>query len=185
MNSDNEIDKREDGLAHANKELFISLFQADKKRLYAYIFAFVANHAIADDIFQETSLTLWSEFSKFIPDSDFSKWSNAIAFNRIRSHRRKDKKYILGFSDEMVEVLSDSLDKKKNAEKQWTALNHCRSLLRQADQQLYEDFYVKNMKAKDMAEDSGRSIFAIRKGIHKLRKKLFDCVERKKSENQL
>jgi RNA polymerase sigma-70 factor (ECF subfamily) len=163
-------------------ELFVSLFEADKSRLYAYIFAYMMNHAAADDIFQETSMALWREFDKFTPGTNFSKWANGIAFNRVRVFRRKNKNYALGLSEELMESLTQTISEESNVETRWTALQQCRSQLRTADQELYDDFYKKNLKAQEVADQSGRSIFAIRKAIHKLRKKLFDCVDRKKSE---
>lgn len=79
-------------------EEFGTLLNADKNRLYAYIFAFVADRTIADDVFQETCLTLWQEFEKFERGTNFSKWANVIAFNRIRHYRYAQKKYQLGLS---------------------------------------------------------------------------------------
>ena len=72
---------------------FSQLFEADKNRLYAYIYAYVLDGSAADDIFQETSMTLWREFNKFELGTNFSKWANGIAFNRIRVFRRNNKKY--------------------------------------------------------------------------------------------
>ncbi|WP_420933485.1 sigma factor [Alteromonas sp. A081] len=70
-----------------NAEGFERLFDANKNRLYRYVYASVWDTSAADDIFQETSLTLWNEFSKFEPGSNFSKWATCIAFNRIRAFK--------------------------------------------------------------------------------------------------
>lgn len=175
-------ENKQESLTFKDRELFVSLYEEDRKRLYAYIFAIVANKAAADDIFQETSLTLWQEFSRFIPGTDFSKWANGIAYNRIRTYQRKDRKYS-GFSEGMMELLVDSSDsEEKEDEKNWRILQECRTGLPDHSKKLYDDFYVKNCRAQEVADESGRSIFAIRKAIHKLRKKLFDCVDNKKEK---
>jgi RNA polymerase sigma-70 factor (ECF subfamily) len=166
-------------LVQKSPELFTNLFEADRKRLYAYIFAFVTNAAAADDIFQETSMVLWREFEKFTPGTNFSKWANGIAFNRIREYRRANKKKMIGLSEEVLEALVEVQNQEQEKEKKWQVLQICRAALPDHIQNLYEDFYVKNLKAQEIAEQSGRSIFAIRKSIHKLRKVLFDCVEQK------
>lgn len=169
--------------------LFAQLFEADKNRLYAYIFAYVADSAAADDIFQETSLTLWREFEKFEPDTSFSKWANGIAFNRIRVYRRSQQKYTLGLSDDFLKEFSETIaiveSRIEPQSYKWQHLQHCSGLLTPALQKIYQAFYVNNLKAKDVAEDTGRSITAIRKSVHKLRKKLFDCVEHKVREGGL
>jgi RNA polymerase sigma-70 factor, ECF subfamily len=185
MTTDQQIVKSTSSLAQADPELFIALFEADRNRLYAYIFAYMMDHTATDDIFQETSMTLWREFSKFELGTSFSKWANVIAFNRIRVYRRNNNKLALGLSDELMVSLTETISKEDYSETRWVALQECRTHLRDEDQQLYEAFYVKNLKAQEVAAESGRSIFAIRKAIHKLRKKLFDCVDRKKREGLL
>jgi RNA polymerase sigma-70 factor (ECF subfamily) len=183
MTSDKELSKSNQEVISADKELFVSLFEADRKRLYAYIYAYVANKTAADEIFQETSLILWRKFTEFEPGTSFSKWGNAIAFYQVKSYRHKEKKHSVGFSPILLDSLAESAPLDDNNESKWQILNDCRSDLPDHTKQLYEDFYVKNQKAQEVAEESGRSIFAIRKAIHKLRKKLFDCVGFKKHES--
>ncbi|MCM8535946.1 MAG: sigma-70 family RNA polymerase sigma factor [Lentisphaeraceae bacterium] len=180
MTSENQIEKVQASLEQQRPELFVSLFESDRNRLYSYIFAFMADSVAADDIFQETSMVLWREFSKFTIGTNFSKWANGIAFNRIREYRRKNKKYAVGFSEEMLESLVEVAEKDVDEDSKWSVLQACRKNLAEHTHKLYEDFYVQNLKAQQIADKTGRSIFAIRKAIHKLRKKLFDCVEEKK-----
>jgi DNA-directed RNA polymerase specialized sigma24 family protein len=68
---------------------FVHLFNQDKNRLYAYIYALVTERAAADDIFQETCIALWKDFHKFEIGTSFSKWANGIAFNRVYEFRWK------------------------------------------------------------------------------------------------
>lgn len=175
--------------ADANRaQQFSKLFEADKNRLYRYIFASVWDNSAADDIFQETSLTLWNEFSKFERGSDFSKWATCIAFNRIRAYKRKQNKYQLGLEDDLLQEFSNNLSiLEENAvaqEVKWRHLERCYSLLSPPMQEIYQYFYNQNLMAQEIADQSGRSIYAIRKAIHKLRKKLFDCVETKISGDE-
>ena len=157
-------------------------FIAQRHSLNAFIYGMIRDSSVADDIFQETSMTLWREFSNFELGSNFSKWANGIAFNRVRVYRRKNKNYSLGLSEDLMQSISETISKEDYSESRWDALQECRTHLRDEDKELYEAFYIKNLKAQQVADESGRSIFAIRKAIHKLRKKLFDCVDRKKRE---
>ncbi|KMT67093.1 extracytoplasmic function alternative sigma factor [Catenovulum maritimum] len=165
---------------------FGQLFEADRNRLYTYIYAFVSNHSAADDIFQETCLVLWREFDKFEIGTEFSKWANVIAFNRVRHYRQAQKKYQLGLSDDFIEEFSQNITITENQtvtqEEKWRYLEHCCSLLSEPLKKIYQNFYVDKLSAKDLAETTGRSIHAIRKSVFKLRKKLFDCVEQKLRE---
>lgn len=169
-----------------NTSLFGELFEADKNRLYAYIYAFVSNQAIADDVFQETCLTLWKEFDQFKPGTNFSHWANKIAFNRVLTFRNKQKKYLLGFDDEFFEEFSGTVEliesKAASQEKKWRYLEQCRALLSSPLQAVYQHFYVENATAQQIADNSGRSIHAIKKSVHKLRKQLFGCIDKKIEE---
>ena len=142
----------------------------------------------ADDIFQETSMTLWREFETFELNTNFSKWANGIAFNRVRVYRRNNKHLVLGLSDELMDAIDNVTSKDEHLTSnshRWDVSQDCRAQLRVEEQQIYDSFYVKNLKAQAVADETGRSIFAIRKVVHKLRKKLFDCVDRKKGEELL
>ena len=164
---------------------FILLFEADRRRIYAYIYAFVMDPDIADEIFQETSVLLWRDFEKFEPGSNFSKWANGIVFNRVRSYRRKEKKHQLCLSDEVIGELAGQISYSDNSEKRWQALQACLATLTPSLQQVYTDFYVKNSTANELAKTTGRSVSWIRKAVQKLRKKLVDCVDRKQREGQV
>lgn len=170
-----------------HSSLFGQLFEADKKRLYAYIFAYMQEKPATDDIFQECCLTLWKEFEQFEPDTNFSKWANSIAFNRIQAFRRTDQRYELGRSDDFLQEFSQNLETIESLalpqEQKWLYLERCCSLLPPPLQNIYHSFYKNNQTAQEIADTSGRSIRAIRKAVHKLRKRLFDCVEEKIEES--
>lgn len=165
--------------------VFVELYEADKDRLYAYIYAFVLDHAAADDIFQETSLTLWREFERFELGTSFAKWANGVAFNRIRNVMRVNKKYLFDVDDSLLEEFYqnrtvDGIQAAENIDK-WWHLQDCTSLLPAPLKNIYRSFYIDNLKAKEIAEQTGRSIHGVRKSIHKLRKLLFDCIESKQA----
>lgn len=163
---------------------FVELFEADKNRLYAYIYAYMMDRAAADDIFQETCMVLWKDFEKFELGTNFSKWANGIAFNRVREHRYANKKYSIGLSDDFLEefcqdIAATDLKQVTKQEKKWFYLEECCLHLSTPLLHIYQNFYVKNMKAQEIADKTGRSIYAIRKAIRKLRQKLHDCVNDK------
>ncbi|WAJ71696.1 sigma-70 family RNA polymerase sigma factor [Catenovulum adriaticum] len=177
----NLVNKNNKAIENTSQQ-FIQLFEADRKRIYAYIYAYVMDKSAADDIFQETSIILWREFEKFEPHTSFSKWANGIVFNRVRVYRRQNNKLSYGLSESLMNEIADAGTFDSSSEQRWNILESCRAQLLAADQILYENFYLKNLKAQEIADKTGRSIFAIRKSVHKLRKKLFDCVDRKKHE---
>lgn len=183
--SNTDLAKKNTSAQTTLSDSFISLFEADRRRIYAYIYAFVMDTDAADEIFQETSVLLWRDFENFEANSNFSKWANGIVFNRVRSYRRKEKKHTLCLSDEVIGELADKISPSDSSEKRWQALQSCRQQLTPILQQLYTDFYVNNATATEIAKTTERSVFAIRKSVQKLRKTLFDCIDRKQREDQV
>jgi len=47
----------------ANPREFIRLLMENERRIYAYIRTLIGNNADAEDVLQETSITLWDKFS--------------------------------------------------------------------------------------------------------------------------
>ena len=177
----------ENSLEHTRTQEFLDLYQEDRKRLYAYIFAIVADPNAADDIFQESSMVLWREFHKFQSGTNFSKWTNAIAYNRILEHWARNKKQRKYFDDsqvEKLELLSEQITGMQDVlNSRWDTLQTCVKKLREVDQTLFNNFYTNQMTAQQLADKVGRSIFAIRKSIHKIRKKLFECVDKNRNND--
>jgi len=58
---------------------FTRLLAKHEREMHLFIFSLTPNWADADEILQETNITLWQEFGKFQPGSDFGKWARTIA----------------------------------------------------------------------------------------------------------
>lgn len=160
---------------------FVRLFARSHNRILGFVLAFVHDRAAAEEVFQETSLILWRDFDKFRPEEDFLRWANGISFNQIRRWRRmrrRDRGLI--FSDAMLEQLaSDHQAMVTELDRRAVALAECLAKLREPDRKLVESYYGQGATARDVAAVSGRSIFAIRKAIHRIRGVLLECVDRR------
>ena len=65
----------------ANTDEFVRLFSLYAKSVYSYIHVLVPTHADAEDLFQETSRTMWQKFGQYGPgpDEGFRAWALRIA----------------------------------------------------------------------------------------------------------
>ncbi|GFD68585.1 DNA-directed RNA polymerase sigma-70 factor [Tenacibaculum sp. KUL152] len=161
---------------------FLSLFLPQKQRIYGYIFALVQNPTVADDVFQDVSGILWQEFNSFIPGSSFAKWSNAIVYNCVRTYRHKNKRYVVGLNEDTFEQLTKTIDDHDLTDSKWAVIQSCLSKLTASAYRVYHGFYIENLSAYDIAKQSGRSIYGVRKSLMLVRKVLFECVEEKNAE---
>lgn len=165
-------------LSASQRAYFLECLEKDQRRLYAYIYAFLSDPHACDDVFQETCVTLWRDFFNFTPGTNFSKWANGIAFNRIRNYRKKHKNTVVGFSEEFLECLEAKMGSEAEVQHQrWNTLKKCREKLSDKQKQVYQHFYVENSTAEQVATTLGRSVHAIRKSVAQIRKSLFDCVD--------
>ena len=163
-------------------DYFLSLFLPERARIYGYIFALVQNQSVADDVFQDVSVVLWKEINSFTPGSSFTKWSNAIVYNCVRTYRQKNKRYLVGLEDDTFEQLTRMFDDQVQTDKKWSLVQSCLSKLTAHAYRVYHGFYIENLSADDIAKRSGRSIYGVRKSLMLLRKTLFECVEKKSVE---
>ncbi len=158
---------------------FLRRFEGERHRLYGYIVACVASREGADDVFQESSLALWREFDRFRPGTDFWSWAKTVALNRVREFRRRNRRDPLILGEAVQEALVRDRDAmQEELDRRWGVLSSCLEKLRAPDRELFETFYRDERTAQEAADREGRSVFAVRKAIHRIRRALFDCVDR-------
>ena len=101
---------------------FSELFEQHGRTIYGHIRTLVPNASDADEVFQETSVTLWQKFDQYRPEADFRAWACRIAYykvlklrdRQIRSPRLFSPEFLDLVSEEMI-VMSDVLDARTEA----------------------------------------------------------------------
>ena len=183
--SNDIVTKESESAISGDEQLFLGLFTTHRYAIYAYILAITGHKDSADDVFQETSIFLWKEFHRFEPGTNFLSWAKAVAYNRVREYRRKRSNDKLVFTDNLMDSLEQESENLHDVfEQRWSVLSSCVGGMSEKNISLFKDFYAKKMTAQQLADELGRSIFAIRKSIHKIRKFLFDCVDKKQGEEE-
>lgn len=163
-------------------EAFFRLFSRDDRKVFGYILALVLDVAAAEDIFQETCVILWKEFPHFEQDRSFLNWANGIAFNQVRKYRRKYQNKRLIFSDSLVtELAEDVSNMVEDLSQRQLALTQCLQKLGDRERELIDAYYGDQETAATVADRWKCSSHAIYKTIKKIRKALFDCVNRRLS----
>jgi len=157
---------------------FVLLFAQHHNRILAFILTFVHHRADADEVFQETSVVLWRKFRDYDPQRDFVPWANAIAYNVIRSYRRKKVRERNWFSESLLDELADAqLEVDAELSARQRAMMGCIDKLRPQDRELLEIYYGTTNTADWVADRVGRSVHAVYKAIKRIRRTLFACIE--------
>jgi len=161
-----------------DSEAFIELITGAQTPLYGYIVSLCHDHAAAKDILQETNLTLWRKAETFEAGTHFTAWACKIAYFHVLNHRRKLKREVLIFDDDVFDYLAERQEERAGLlETHGDALRQCLRKLPADHQQLIERRYQSGGSVKRIAEEDGKTEGAISQALFRIRALLQRCVE--------
>lgn len=164
------------------EEQFLRLFMQHHLKVLAYIRALVEDQTATNDIYQETSLALWRNFSTFRQEEDFAPWALSVARNQVLKYWRTARRDRHVFSSEFLENLSfEAMSLTEEMEDRQRALDECVSHLSQKQHQLIRLFYGERQSAGEIAKQWGRSVHTVYKALRTMRHFLQECVEQRLS----
>ena len=163
----------------ASQKLFLTLFLEHQADIRALVAALVAERARREDVFQEIAITLWQELGKFDRSRSFRAWARGVAANKILQERRKDRRFPLAFSPEVIERILNTFQARDSAaiSLRERGLQHCRNKLPERSQQLLQRHYEKRESCIAIAKDTERSLEAVYQSLSRIRKQLAGCIE--------
>jgi RNA polymerase sigma-70 factor (ECF subfamily) len=161
------------------RERFLRNFLANQHRIYRYIASLVPQDCDAEDLFQQTCLTLWEKIDTYDPHQDFTRWACGIAHNHVRNYHRKSSRRPL-FDDELLAQLADRrLSELSYYDQLSAALADCLNRLSPWQRQLIEQCYRSGATMKDVAGQRGCTPNVLYKQLRQLRGLLHDCMIRR------
>lgn len=159
---------------------FLRLFLQNERRVYAYILALLPHRADADDVLQETSLTMWDKFDPAAPPAEFVAWARRVAYHKVLDHYKKSKRagarLGLIFVRRLAETAGDPTGELRLDDRR-DALNGCIEKLPAPDRDLLTRRFGDGATTQSTAEQLGRSVDAVYKALAKVREALFQCVQ--------
>lgn len=168
----------------SNDEAFVSLLITNQNRIFRFLMTLVPRREDAEDLFQQTSLTLWRSREKYDPAAgDFTSWACAIAHNHVRNFRRKEMTRRNILSEEIERMLIETRAVHSSLMEEWhRALGQCMQRLTPHQRTIVEDCYGGENKIKDAASGTGRTPNALYKILRGIRSLLHDCIRKSVTE---
>jgi RNA polymerase sigma-70 factor (ECF subfamily) len=159
---------------------FVERFVRSQDRIYAYVAMLLPNRADAEEVFQQTSLILWKKWLQFDPNRDFVRWACGMAHNEVRNFLRKHHNPGRVYLSEQVlaEVAQVRLDFQDVLEARRYALRGCLDRLEQDKRELLERCYAGKDSIKTVAEELGQRPNMLYMTLKRLRRALFECINR-------
>jgi RNA polymerase sigma-70 factor (ECF subfamily) len=165
---------------HEGRDAFARLFAQHDRWLFAYLVSLLGNSAHAEEVFQEVCVVLWREYEKFQLGTDFVRWVSVIAHNQVHRFRRQQRRVGPQLSDAAVDLLAqDAVERAGLLESRRDALRNCLDKLSSKDRQLVQHCYSDSrVTFKKVAEILGRPVNTVYKALNRIRKALYECIER-------
>jgi RNA polymerase sigma-70 factor (ECF subfamily) len=171
-------------MTEESDERFVSLLMANQGRVYRFLMTLVPNREDAEDLFQQTSITLWRSREKYDPSAgEFASWACAIAHNHVRNFRRKEHTRRNILSEEITRSLIETRATHSSLMDDWhRALGNCLDRLTPHQRTIVQDCYGGDGRIKDAASGTGRSANAVYKILRNIRGLLHDCIRKSVTE---
>ncbi len=159
---------------------FASRLARHQAQLFGYIYSLVRDLDDADDLLQQTSLVLWDKFDQYDPSRSFVGWACGVARFEVLNFLRMRSRHRLYFSDELNLALIEAQEtlEEERLEERRDALAGCMSKLRERDKDLLEACYGRSAGVRHVAQAQGRSAQSIHNSLRRIRRALFECVNR-------
>lgn len=146
--------------------------------LLSYIAKLSGGLQDAQDILQETNLTLCRERRKFNPDRPFLPWARAVAYYAVLSWRKRQTRSRLVFSDETVERMAGKLACDPDpVDERLALLDMCKKRLPQNLRGLIDAYYGNGERLAVLAVRLGRTTGSLANSLYHIRELLRKCVE--------
>ncbi len=157
---------------------FVRQLTAAQTSLYAYILTLLPDRAAAQDVLQETNLTLWHKFKEFQPGTSFLAWGCRIAYFKVLNHRRSLNRDRLVFDDELLEILAERHSERiQEADRREEALKKCLEHLPADHRSLIERRYAPGASVQNLAAAEGKSVGALSQMLYRIREALLNCIQ--------
>jgi RNA polymerase sigma-70 factor (ECF subfamily) len=170
-----------------HSEAVVRLFSQHQRWLYGYLLALLGNTSDADDVFQEVCVVMWKEHQKFEVGTNFVSWLSVIAYHQAQKlwrNRKREQRFI---TRQVLDQIAEGMPRDfEQLEAKRRALADCVRKLGEMDRQLVRRCYSeKKLSLKTVAGDLGRPVGTVYKALNRIRRMLFDCVNRELSAEGL
>jgi RNA polymerase sigma-70 factor, ECF subfamily len=158
---------------------FLALYRDCERRIYAYLMAMLGNPDDAEEVLQETLLTLWQNFSDFQPGTNFYAWAKQTAQNRVFIRRRRRQREKVPLDEASLAAIERvCLQQDDRLAGYLRFLDECVAKLSESDRGLVQARFQSQQTIKSVAEQLQRPTDTVYKALTRIYRWLAQCVER-------
>jgi RNA polymerase sigma-70 factor (ECF subfamily) len=172
-------DKTGQAVPKTQYEDFLRLFRANEDRLFGFILKLLPNFAVAEDIMQETMMTMWRKFEEFEKGTSYAAWGMKIArFKIMEFHHQNHRAGVMYLADDILGQLTDDDGPGKLENSYLEALHGCVDKLKDPNLKMIKLRYSQQLSIKQIAEELSVSANVVYKAMAKIHFMLQQCIEK-------
>ncbi len=151
------------------------LFVRHEGVIRAFVAALQPSLSDADDVMQETFLTVSRKASAFKPGTSFVAWACSIARLKVLENLHQRKRATV-LSEAAIIALAESAPQPETQQAREAALARCLEKVAPKARDLLWRRYSSRQSSEEMADALGMTAMAVRMALFKARARLRDCI---------
>jgi RNA polymerase sigma-70 factor (ECF subfamily) len=123
---------------------------------------------------------MWERYGQFVKGSNVRAWAITIAHYRVLEYiRAKKKNNKIHFSETLVELIHDDMEKKTDYTKEYLShLKDCIKKLSLKDKDMIILKYYRSLKAEELSLRFKKSVRTIYLNLSRIQRQLLKCIKR-------
>ena len=160
-------------------EEFLRLWTHHEPELRAFVRSCCPRAQEVDEVMQEVSVVAWRKFSSLDESKAFGPWACMIARYELLMARRRHARDRLVLAEDVVRLLAEEgAEEMSLRHRQLAVLDDCIGKLPRERRELALAAYSRDTSIRDLATQMGRTEGALYQLLARIRKQLFDCMNR-------
>jgi RNA polymerase sigma-70 factor (ECF subfamily) len=150
-----------------------------ERDLFGYIFAMTANWDDSQEIMQRLRIQIWERFQQYDAARPFAAWARAMAYYLVLAFRKEKSRQREYFTERVLQLLDDAYASSvPNLGDHRETLVECLGKLSEDKQRLITEYYSPGGPSL-LERTLGKTPNALRQAVHRIRRVLLDCVDRR------
>ena len=160
--------------------LMAKLWMQSQGAIAAYVTANTRDFHHAEDVIQEVGRVVAEKFGQYDRDRSFTAWSLGIARHCLLSHYRDRGRDRMVLSEEALRSIEASVETLADeGERRRVALRSCLETLGERQREWLRLRYEEGIGVSEIAATKSTTASTVSVTLHRLRRKLLDCIERR------
>ena len=162
-----------------DSERFLDELARNESKIMGFLWSISPSGDVAEDLFQQTVMTMWQKCDQFEHGASFPAWACGIAKRKALEYSRAQRRLL--FDNDLISQLADE-HASEDLELRFMrrqALTSCLSKLVEDDRELVVACYQGDHTIQQVAEQIGRSKGSVYNSLARIRKSLQRCVQAK------